>query len=298
MATISGTVVDGVGNPVSRVVRLYRQDSGAFVAQAVSDATTGAYSFTVANTDKHFVVAQDNANLVDPYWASVVFMLELPATNDGTSFPDKTGKTVTRLGNVVTKTGTTKYGPASAYFDGSGDYLRCDAVAAALIGATEFTIDGWFQLTADGSEDAALLSFHSSTGSNRNVLTVANMFGSTFTTQTFASKMFASSLGTWKHVAYEFYDGVFYAYLDGVIIGSATGTNGIVATDTFTIGQEFDSGPTATNFFTGYVDNRFRVTKSARHKGAAFTPDAALAPTNLISGVTKNAVIFDAVVPV
>ena len=298
MATISGTVVDGVGNPVSRVVRLYRQDSGAFVAQVVSDATTGAYSFTVANTDKHLVIAQDNTNLVDPYWASVVFMLELPATNDGTSFPDKTGKTVTRAGSgVLTKTGTTKYGPASVFFPGTG-YLQCNAVAAALVGATEFTIDGWLNTASDFSGQDALISVHTSSGANRVVLADANFFGDAFTTQSFAA-LLTASIGQWVHVAIEYFSGTYYVYRNGVIVASAAASsNTIAATDLFTIGQEFDSGPTAGDYFNGYVDNRFRATKAARYKGAGFTPDTVLAPTNLISGVTKNAVVFDAVVPV
>ena len=299
MPTISDIVVDGTDNPISRVVRLYRQDSGEFVAQVVSDPVTGAYSFTIGNTDKHFAIAHDNINAVDSFWSSVVFMLELPATDNGASFPEKTGNTVTRAGTgAVTKTGTTKYGPASVYLPGTG-YLRCDAVSATLVGATEFTIDGWFNAASDFTGQDVLFGFHTSSGANRAVVADLQMFGDNFTTATYPSLVVASP-GEWVHVAFELYNGVYRVYQDGVIFASATATeaNTITATDLFTIGQEFDSGPTSSDYFNGYVDNRFRVTKAARYKGVAFSPDTTLAPTNLITDTNKNAIIFDELVPV
>lgn len=269
------------------------------MAQTVSAPVTGAYSFTVGNTDRHFAIAHDNTNAVDSLWPSVVFMLELPATDNGTSFPDRVGKTVTRAGSgVVTKTGTTKYGPASVYFPGTG-YLRCDAVSATLVGATEFTIDGWFNAASDFTGQDVLFGFHTSSGANRAVVADLLMFGDNFTTATYPSLVVASP-GEWAHVAFELYNGVYRVYKDGVIFASATATvaNTITATDLFTIGQEFDSGPTSGDYFNGYVDNRFRVTKAARYKGVAFSPDTILAPTNLITDTNKNAIIFDELVPV
>lgn len=45
--SISGTVRDSSGAPVSRALRIYRRDTGALVGETTSDATTGAYSKNV-----------------------------------------------------------------------------------------------------------------------------------------------------------------------------------------------------------------------------------------------------------
>lgn len=64
---ISGTTKDTNGSFVSRLVRVYRQDTGAFVGEQLSNGTTGAYEIEAANTGatvtKHFAVMHvDDAN--------------------------------------------------------------------------------------------------------------------------------------------------------------------------------------------------------------------------------------------
>ena len=56
MPTISGIVKDSAGEFAQRIVRAYRRDTGAFVGQAVSNASTGAYSITTAYSGEHFVL--------------------------------------------------------------------------------------------------------------------------------------------------------------------------------------------------------------------------------------------------
>jgi hypothetical protein len=61
---VSGTTKNSSGTLASRLVRVYRQDTGAFVGEQLSNATTGAYKITAANTGatvtKHFVVMHDD----------------------------------------------------------------------------------------------------------------------------------------------------------------------------------------------------------------------------------------------
>lgn len=62
--SVSGTTKDLGGSFASRLVRAYRQDTGAFVGAQLSNATTGAYKIEAANTGatvtKHFVVMHDD----------------------------------------------------------------------------------------------------------------------------------------------------------------------------------------------------------------------------------------------
>ncbi len=62
--SVSGTTKDSSGNFASRLVRVYRQDTGAFVGEQLSNATTGVWKITAANTGstvtKHFAVMHDD----------------------------------------------------------------------------------------------------------------------------------------------------------------------------------------------------------------------------------------------
>ena len=61
MPTISGTIMDTNGNGVARTVRAYRRDTGALMGEAVSNASTGAYSITTTYAGEHSVVMLDDA---------------------------------------------------------------------------------------------------------------------------------------------------------------------------------------------------------------------------------------------
>jgi hypothetical protein len=46
-STVSGTVLDGSGNPVARTVRGYLRTTGALVGETTSSASNGAYSLVL-----------------------------------------------------------------------------------------------------------------------------------------------------------------------------------------------------------------------------------------------------------
>ena len=54
---LSGTVTGSTGSHVARVIRAQREDTGAYVGGAISDATTGAYTITTEHPGEHTVVA-------------------------------------------------------------------------------------------------------------------------------------------------------------------------------------------------------------------------------------------------
>lgn len=61
---ISGTTKDASNTPVSRLVRVYRRDTGALVSSVLSNGTTGVYKVTAENSGtstplQHFVVEFD-----------------------------------------------------------------------------------------------------------------------------------------------------------------------------------------------------------------------------------------------
>lgn len=61
MGQVSGTVKDSAGAAAARVVRSYRRDTGALVANVTSDGVTGAYSFYAPTLDELAVMVLDDA---------------------------------------------------------------------------------------------------------------------------------------------------------------------------------------------------------------------------------------------
>ena len=59
--TVSGTVYDDVAAPTARTVRIYRRDTGALIAETISDGVTGAYTFNAPNVEVCRVVLDDAA---------------------------------------------------------------------------------------------------------------------------------------------------------------------------------------------------------------------------------------------
>jgi hypothetical protein len=82
----------------------------------------------------------------DPNYSSVSLLLNGNGTNGSTTFTDSSsyGHTVTANGNAQISTTQSKFGGASMYFDGSGDYIDCGTDSSYAMGSGDFTIEGWF----------------------------------------------------------------------------------------------------------------------------------------------------------
>lgn len=77
-------------------------------------------------------------------------------------------------------------------------------------------------------------------------------------------------LNEWHHVAISRASGVMYAFLDGVLAGSAADTTNYTNTSQLRIGHDFDAAGTNTPF-GGYIDD-LRITKGAARYTSNFTP--------------------------
>ena len=91
----------------------------------------------------------------------------MDGANDGTTFTDSgdTTHTVTRTGNIVTKTGVKKFGTASGYWNGgSANYLSVADHADFQFGTGAFTIEAWvYPVSAGGSVENMIVSKGTST---------------------------------------------------------------------------------------------------------------------------------------
>ena len=214
----------------------------------------------------------------DTHYDKVVLLLPMNGANDGVTFTDwsPAPKTITREGNTKTTTAQSKYYGSSAYFDGSGDYLSCAAIPPLLVGNI-YTMEAWVRRVAGATGQESIFSFHTSSGANVFVVTLTNVFGTTFSTFT----LHPVEYDVWTHLAVVRLSDTMKIFVNGILRHTVSvGANPIGATDLFTLGQEYDNGPTPSDFFLGYMQD-VRITNGVARYSTDFTP-----PDKLIGSVS------------
>jgi hypothetical protein len=202
-------------------------------------------------------------------------LLHCDGADGSTTFIDSaTGKTVTAVGNAQIDTAQSKFGGASALFDGAGDYLSVPNHADFDFGSGNFTIDFWVRLNAAGGSyvmkrasgatygpfqimaDSTKLYFTSSaTGADWGVL-VSWTFGGDFTT------------GVWYHIAGVRYGNLWSLYVNGVSKASATVSQTVVSN---TVAVSIGANADASAPLNGWMDE-VRISKGIARWTANFTP--------------------------
>jgi len=184
------------------------------------------------------------------------------------------------VGNAAVSTSVKKYGAASMYFDGTGDYLSTPDNPALDMGSANFTIEGWVYVTATSVSLQTLVA--KGTGANNQASYHIALNGSTwvyYLSGTGSSWSIASgvtigtyTINTWQHIALVRNGSTFTPYLNGV-----AGTTTTSSTALFDSNKPFTAGAddAGTSLLTGYIDE-LRVTKGVARYTAAFTvPDQA-----------------------
>lgn len=193
------------------------------------------------------------------------FLLHFNGTNGSTTFTDSCGHTMTAVGNANISTSQSKWGGSSAYFDGSGDAVRCNHLSVAAYW-TDFTIECWVYLIAGGHGNAWARIFETeaiNTGGGIALVTTASdnpakiKLHDSRTGGTDLAIQSANTIPntTWTHLAVTRKDGVFKLWVNGVDQGSGTAnTNFSLSSTKLSIG----SNNSATESFNGYIDE-FRL---------------------------------------
>jgi hypothetical protein len=231
----------------------------------------------------------------DAYYSSVVLLLNMNGTNGSTTFTDGSAsvKTVTRSGDAAISTTQSKFGGASAVFDGTGDSLSVANNADFDFGSGDLTIEAWVYISAnstadtDGSRTANIVNTWNAvapiTGYALNIMGSSSTTGTGLAFDTWGG----SSNGTlyratvtvaqsqWHHIAATVSGGTRRLFLNGTEASGTTTAVGAGYTQAnsfssaFRVGQTQLSGyPLALN---GFVDD-LRVTKGVARYTANFTP--------------------------
>lgn len=208
----------------------------------------------------------------DPYWGNVGLLLSMNGSDESTSFIDSSNLaiSVTANGEAKIKTDQSKFGGASGYFDGSGDYLSTASNAAFGFGTGDFTIEFWMYPTRNsgneavidsrGSDIATPLWFgKSGAGAVRCYDGTTVRTGGTLT------------LNAWQHVAWSRSGSSNVIFLDGTSVISFSDAFDAGATRPLIIGANVSTG---FENYQGYLDD-LRITKGVARYTADFTPPTA-----------------------
>ncbi len=232
----------------------------------------------------------DPASIGDANFGDVSLLLHMDGSNGSTTFTDSSSYTVSVVanGDAQISTAQSKFGGASAYFDGTGD--RLESPSLADLSGGPWTIEGWYYFNTDPNSatkllwslnDEATLGYAQlNTLSGTNTLRLQQRGGLYLSDGTYNF-----DINTWYHIA-TVWDGTnMKVYVDGTAALSST-TNVIQnAGNGLTING--DGGGSLT--FAGYIDE-FRISTAARYTSNFTPPTAAFSNTgptlNLSSGNT------------
>jgi putative component of toxin-antitoxin plasmid stabilization module len=93
-------------------------------------------------------------------------LLHFDGADNSTTFTDEAGKTVTPSGDAKISTTQSKFGGASGYFDGNGDYLSTANAADWDWSTGNFTVDFWLYTADTGRAEIILDKSYYTVGQN------------------------------------------------------------------------------------------------------------------------------------
>lgn len=212
----------------------------------------------------------------DTDFESVVFLLPCNGADASTSFTEVKGKTVTASGNAQISTAQSKWGGASAKFDGTGDFLSTPSNSDFDFGTGDWTIEGWSYRTAAGSGLDTIVSRWSN--GYPFLIGYSGQTLQLYINGTLRISVASVSLNAWHHwAAVRSGTGIKF-YVDGT--ASATVYN-IGATALAASTSAVHIGTTAgdRDYFDGYLDD-IRITKGVARYTSDFTPPEEAFPTS------------------
>ncbi len=219
----------------------------------------------------------------DPNYSSVSLLLNGNGTNGSTTFTDSSsyGHTVTPAGNAQISTTQSKFGGASMYFDGSGDYLSIPSSNSFNFGSGDFTVEFWiyfnnlsgfkniinkrsntssFQWIWFSTFDNSLVVYITSNGSSWDIASNLN-FGIVTT-------------GQWYHIALVRNGTEIACYVNGTKSANTATTSSSInfGSENLLVGGDVSLYQT-----NGYIDD-LRITKGVARYTSNFTPPTAQLP--------------------
>ena len=188
------------------------------------------------------------------------------------------------VGNAQISTSVKKYGTASLYFDGTGDYLTGPSTPSIAFGSGAYTVEFWLFKDSSGTGERGILQTHTASLYGLSIFLDGTTIYFDERTNTYSGTnpriSGTISQDTWIHVAVcrqTGTSGTLRAFVNGTQIGSSVTSNlrDMTSTGPINIG----TSSVATNPLKGYIDD-LRITNGFARYTANFTaPTAAFSDT-------------------
>lgn len=286
----------GNGSPdpatLARITRFTYDDGGRVLTRVDPSNMTTSYAYYAGTSF---------SGTSDAGFASVSLLLHGDGANGSTLFTDSSPapKTITAAGSAGVSTAQSRFGGASAYFNGSGSYLSIPADASLDVGLGDFTVETWYYAGSATTDQAILSVNRPSVSAGADVAMGIHHFGALLSGKVRAfiysgadqysvDSSGALTANTWYHLAFVRNGGVLSLYLNGVLQSSASANfapNTLTAGWSLFVGRFADSSP---RYVNGYIDD-LRITKGIARYTASFTPPAEAFP-NAAPVIDPNAV--------
>ncbi len=182
---------------------------------------------------------------------------------------DRQGKTVSAVANAQLSTTQKKFGTASLYLDGTGDYADVSSNPDFGFGTGDFTIEAFVYPTTTGTY-RTLFDLRTSGGDTGGIIlgiSDINALYFYFNGNYRIGPVGSVPINTWSHIELSRVSGNTRAFINGVQVGSTYVDSNNYQTRPFRIGAD----PSGTFAFTGYFDE-VRVSKGVGRHSANFTP--------------------------
>lgn len=216
-----------------------------------------------------------------------VVLLHFNGDDSSTTFTDESGTTWTRAGNAHIHQGEKKFGNASGYFDGTGDYITAGASTDFDLGqdtTSSFTIDFWFNTTTavanamfysdlyEQPSSGRGWSFRINSAANDGKLYWSTGIGDSSIYMDLITSTGGYNDGNWHHAAGVRQGTSFKIYVDGVEKASTTfAYNPYPGSGSYrSIARCMYYGGGGTYDYAGYIDE-FRLSKNVARWTADFS---------------------------
>lgn len=200
----------------------------------------------------------------DPNYADVTLLMHMDGVDGSTVFTDEKGHAFTVVGNAQIDTAQSKFGGASALFDGVDDRITTPDHADFDMGAGDFTWEGWIRTTTVAGLGTVIAKRAASTLFQgpvvvRNGATLQFYATSNGSSWNIANGVTIGTLqvNTWHHFAVVRQGSTWMLFFGGVLV--TTFTSALAVADNaelLTIGGT----PDGTQMWSGWIDD-IRITK-------------------------------------
>jgi len=245
------------------------------------------------------VVEEWDAATLDQYYNSCSLLCHFDSLNPSGRFIDNSRNNfkITSSGDAKLSTSQYKFGGASAYFDGTIDYLLIPDNNAFELGSSDFTLESFVYFvtlpSSNGYYSTIISKWSSSNNSyfiylynNAGTYQLYLTYSTNGTSNTNLGVNWTPNVGQWYHIACVRSSTNVYFWVNGVQQGATQSISGTLYNGTAPLEIGANILGSSNTVLNGYLDE-LRITKGVARYTANFTPPSAPFPNSRNQVLTR-----------